>query len=60
MNNIYAKIVLKEYSTLHELHPITLARGIEGTLISPPTGFSFNSIFIDKKVHFVGFIDLNY
>jgi len=32
MNNIYAKTVHKEYSTQHELHPITSARGIEGAL----------------------------
>jgi len=52
------KTVHKEYSTLHKLHPITSARWFEGTLKAPPTGFeadpgsfSFNSIFIDKKVH---------
>jgi len=30
MNNIYAKTVFKEYSTPHELHPITSTRGLEG------------------------------
>jgi len=38
MNNIYAKTIHIEYSTLHELHPITSARGFEGTLKAPPTG----------------------
>jgi len=38
MNNIYAKTVHKEYSTLHELHPITSAGGVEEALKAPPTG----------------------
>jgi len=39
MNNIYAETVHKEYSTSHELHPITSARKFEGALKAPPTGF---------------------
>jgi len=51
MNNIYAKTVHKEYSTPHELHPITSAREFEGALEAAPDSFSFNSIFHDKKAH---------
>jgi len=58
MNSIYTKTVHKEYSTSHELHPITSARGVEAALKASQQGlglrsgsFSFNSIFIDKKAH---------
>jgi len=40
MNNIYAKIVHKEYITPHELHPITSARGFERALKASQTGSS--------------------
>jgi len=58
-NNIYAKTVHKEQSSLQELHPITSARWFEGARKAPPTRYgaeprklySFNSIFIDKKAH---------
>jgi len=50
--------VHKEYSTQHELHPIISATRFEGALkasqLGPgqsPESFSFNSIFIDEKVH---------
>jgi len=63
MDNIYAKTVHNEYSTQHELHSITLARGLrERWKLLQQRGprrssesFSFNSIFIDKS-----FINLNY
>jgi len=38
MHNIYAKTVHKEYSTPHELHPITSAKGFEGALKAPQQG----------------------
>jgi len=39
MNNIYAKTVYKEYSTPHELHPITSVRGVLRALKAPQTGY---------------------
>jgi len=56
-SNIYAKAVHKEYSTPHELHPITSARELEGALKASPEALGLTAFSLTKRRNF---IDLNY
>jgi len=54
MNNIYAKTVHKEYSTQHELHPITSARRVERVLkafalAAAPEGLALTAFALTKR-----------